>query len=276
MRFFESVIYGVFSGLAEFLPVSTQAQQVFCLQLFGRTQREPLRDLFVHIALMIALFHAGKSIFDRVRREKKLLQHSKRGSIRHATGKSLLDMRVIRAAALPMLVILLFYMITIKWEAKPGVVSLMMVINGIILIIPEYMRHGNKDARGISGAEGLLIGIVSGLSVLPGVSRIGGCISAATACGADRQSSVNWALMLTVPALALYMIIDIVNMFVIGFVGFTFLAFLGYLISAVVAYLSGYFSVLLLRFLAERTGFAGFAYYSWGAALLMFVLYLIT
>ena len=274
MRFFESLLYGVFSGLAEFLPVSTQAHQAFCMQLFGRAQREPLRDLFVHIALLMALLHASKSLFDRVKREKQIILHSKRA--RPVANKSLMDLRIVRTAALPMLVMLLFYIATIKWEANPTIVALMMVLNGIILLIPEYMRHGNKDARSISAVEGALLGIGSGLSMLPGVSRIAGGVSVATACGADRQHSVNWALMLTVPALAFYMLVDVINMFVIGFAGFTFLAFLGYLVSAVVAYLSGYFSVLLLRFMADKAGFAGFAYYSWGAAVFMFVLYLIT
>lgn len=276
MQFLESLLYGLFSGLAEFLPVSTQAHQALCMQLFGATQREPLRDLFVHIALLLSLQHAAKSLFDRIRRERKLSYRTGRGKLRQATAKSLLDIRLVRTAMLPMLVMLVFYLATGRWEMKPPVVAIFMVINGILLIIPEYMRHGNKDARSVSAAESIAIGVVSGLSVFPGISRVAGCVSASTACGADRQNAVNWALMLTVPALVLYMVVDVINMIVIGFGGLTFLRFLGYLVSAIVAYLSGYFSVLLFRFMSERTGFAGFAYYSWGAALFMFVLYLIT
>ena len=276
MRFLESLLYGLFSGLAEFLPVSTQAHQALCMQLFGAAQREPLRDLFVHIALFFALQHSAKSLFDRVRRERSLSYRTGKGKLRQATAKSLLDIRLVRTAALPMLIMLLFYLATGRWEMKPPVVAIFMIINGILLIIPEYMRHGNKDAKGLSSAESIAIGVVSGLSVFPGISRVAGCVSTATACGADRQNAVNWSLMLTVPALILYMVVDVVNMIVIGFGGMTFLGFLGYLVSALVAYLSGYFSVLLFRFMSEKTGYAGFAFYSWGAALFMFVLYLIT
>ena len=276
MRFLESLLYGLFSGLAEFLPVSTPAHQALCMQLFGARQREPLRDLFVHIALMVALLHAAKSLFSRVKREKLLKTHASHSKLRHATGKTLLDLRVVRTAALPMMLMLLFYIGTGRWEAKPPVVAVFMIINGIILIIPEYMRHGNKDARSFSAAESVIMGVASGLSVFPGISRVGGCISASAACGADRQTGVNWALMLAVPALGLYMGVDIINMFVIGFGGLTFLGFLGYLVSAIMAYLSGYFSVLMLRFLADKAGYSAFAFYSWGAALFMFVLYLIT
>ena len=276
MQFLKSLLYGLISGLAEFLPVSTQAHQVLCMQIFGVAQREPLRDLFVHIALLLAVLQAAKSLFDRVNREKKLSQRVTRGKLRQATGKSLFDLQLVRTASLPMMVLSLLYLATGKLEAKIPAVAIVLIINGIILIIPEYMRHGNKDARSISSAESILIGVFSGLSAFPGISRVGGCVSVATASGADRQNSANWALMLAVPALGLYIAFDLINMLVIGLSGVTFLVFLGYLISAIAAYIGGYFSVLLFRFLAEKAGFSAFAYYSWGMALFMFVLYLIT
>ncbi len=276
MRFLESILYGILSGLAEFLPISAQAHQVLCMQLFGATQREPLRDLFVHIALILALYHACKALFDRIRRERSAMQQSVRKRVRLTPAKGLLDLRLVRTAAIPMLLVSLIYLAAGKWERNPAVVSILLVVNGIILIIPEYMRHGNRDARGISTAQAVLIGVASGFSAFPGISRITGTISLSTACGADRQNCANWALLLSVPALGICIFFDIINLFVIGFAGLTFLGFLGYIVSALVAYFSGYFSILLFRFLSEKAGFAGFAYYSWGAALFMFVLYLIT
>jgi hypothetical protein len=40
------------------------------------------------------------------------------------------------------------------------------------------------------------------------------------------------------------------------------------------AFFGGYCGILLIRFLAVRTGYIAFAYYSWGAALLALILYL--
>ena len=276
MRFFESVLYGVLSGLAEFLPISTQAHQVLCMQLFGAVQREPLRDLFVHIALIFALYHSCKALFDRISREQSVMQQSARKKMRLTPGKALFDLRLVRTAAIPMLLVSFIYLFAGKWESNPTAVSILLVINGIILIIPEYMRHGNRDARAVSTIQAVLIGIASGLSAFPGISRIAGSISMSTACGADRQNTANWALMLSIPALAICILFDIINFFVIGFAGLTFLGFLGYLVSAIVAYFAGYFCIVLFRFLSEKAGFVVFAYYSWGAALFMFILYLIT
>lgn len=276
MRFLESLIYGLISGLAEFLPVSTQAHQVLCMQIFGTYQREPIRDLFVHIALIAALLTAGSSLFNRISREQKLSRHAGRGKLRQATARTLLDLRLVRTAAVPMLLLMLLYLAFNKWEAKPVVVAIILIFNGLVLILPEYMRHGNKDARSISRMEAILIGIASGISALPGMSRIAGCVSASTACGADKSNSVNWALLLSLPALVLFVLFDFVNLIVLGTGGMTFLVFLGYLVSALTAYVGGYFSIMLFRFLSEKAGFGAFAYYSWGAALLLFILYLIT
>lgn len=276
MRFWESLLYGLISGLAEFLPVSTQAHQAVCMLLFGTTQREPLRDLMVHIALIFALTTAARSLFARIRREKSLSAQVSRGSFRKATSKSLLDLQFVRTASIPMVVLLLLYLAAAKWETMPVALSIVLILNGIILIVPEYMRHGNKDARTVSTIENVLIGVFSGLSALPGISRVGACLSASAASGADRQNSVNWALMLTLPALVVFVVFDLINLIIYGFAGVTFLAFLGYILSGLMAFVGGYLSVLLLRFITERTDLSAFAFYSWGMALLIFILYMIT
>jgi len=276
MRFLESLIYGLISGLAEFLPVSAQAHQALCMMIFGTDQREPLRDLMVHIALIFALTTAARSLFSRVRREQNLSAKAVKGTLRRATAKSLMDLRLVRTAMIPMLVMLLLYLAAGAWERKPIALAIVLIINGIILIVPEYMRHGNKDARSVSPTESILIGVLGGLSAFPGISRMGACLSASVASGADKQNATNWALMLSLPALGAFIVFDLIKLMIYGFAGLTFLAFLGYIVSAAMAYLSGYLSVLILRFVTDRTGFSAFAFYSWGMALFVFFLYLIT
>ena len=276
MHFIENLLYGLFSGLAEFLPVSSQAHQSLVMQLFGRTQREPLRDLLVHIALIFALMTAARSLFSKVRREQALsVQLGKRG-MRHATAKSLFDLQLVRTASIPMLLLVLVYLFAAKWEFKPAALALLLIVNGILLIVPDYIRNGNKDSRSITAFESVTIGVVTGLSAFPGISRTGACLSSATMLGAERQSCASWALMLSLPALVVYSLIDIIRIFVYGLSGLTFLGFIGYLFSAAMAYLSGYLGVMLLRFLSERKVLSSFAFYSWGMALFVFILYLIT
>ena len=55
MSFMNSVIYGLISGLTEIFPVSAQANQMVMRQLFGVAQKEPIRDVLIHIAVLLAV-----------------------------------------------------------------------------------------------------------------------------------------------------------------------------------------------------------------------------
>ena len=49
-----SILYGFVSGLTEIMPVSSQANQYLMRQLLGVQQREPIRDMLVHFAVIAA------------------------------------------------------------------------------------------------------------------------------------------------------------------------------------------------------------------------------
>lgn len=276
MRFIHSLIYGLISGLAEFLPVSGQAHQAVLMQMFGIEQRQPILDLMIHVALLFSLITAGRPLFSKVKREHNLSSQVRKGGLRRATSKSLLDLQLVRTAAIPMVMLLLIYLATAKWEQRPSVLAITLLLNGIIIIVPEYMRRGNKGSDMMSAGESVFVGILSGLSAFPGISRVGAGIGSAAICGADRQNSGNWALLLSLPALSAFIVFDVINLFVLGFGSLTFLLFLGYILAALLAFIGGYISVLLLRFVTEYAGLTAFAFYSWGMGFFVFMLYLVT
>ena len=274
MSLFESLIYGLVSGLAEFLPVSSQGHQAIMLRLFGQDHRDPVRDILVHIGILLALLTACRSLFVHLRRENALSKRTRRKN-RTYERKGIFDLRLIKTAAIPMLIGMLVYIAGRGLEFKPIQLALLFAVNGIILIVPEYMAHGNKDARSMTGWDGILMGLTSVFSSLPGISRVGTMSAIATARGADRQASLSWILALSMPALVMFVGFDIVNLFLQGFDPISFAIILGYIISAAAAFAGGYFGIVILRYLTVQVGYTGFAYYSWGAAMFSFVLYLI-
>jgi len=274
MTLFESIIYGLLSGLAQFLPVSSQAHQLIAMQLFGIDQRDPIRDLLVHIALLAALYFGCSTMFSRLRRERQMAASSRNSRVYDRSG--LYDLRLVKTAALPLIVCLLFYLATSGMEKKPMYTSLFLLVNGVILFAADYTRHGNKDARFMTGFDSILIGIFGGLSVFSGVSRVGAMVSYSVARGADKQKALNWAMMLSIPALFVLAGIDVVHIFTVGVGAVTFISVVGYIFSCASAFAGGYLSIVLIRNFITRTSLSGFAYYSWGAALFSFILYLIT
>ena len=273
MSFIESLIYGFISGLAEFVPVSSHAHQALLLRLFGLTYREAARDVFVHIAVLLALLTSCRSMFSHVLREQRLTNSSRRRN--HGDRRSAMDLRIVRTAAVPLLLGMLCYFVARKIEQNFALLSITLILNAVVLLIPEYSRHGNKDGRFMSGWDGIMLGVSGAFSAIPGISRMGMLDFYTTLRGVDRKHTLNWALLLSVPAVALMILFDMVNLFTLPLGTVSFVTFLFYLVSAVSAYFGAYCSILLVRYLSVHTGYAGFAYYSLGAAMFSFVLYLI-
>lgn len=273
MSLLESILYGLISGFTEFLPVSSQAHQAIYMKLTGVDIREPGRDLLVHIAVILALFTGCGTIFSRIRREQKLNALKRHG--RTYASRGLYDLRLVRTATVPLLIGLLLYISTRQLEFNLVYMALLFALNGIILIVPEYMHQANKDGRSMTGLDGIIIGLCGALSALPGISRIGAMRAYALGRGVDKQYALTWALLLSVPALLLYCGFDILTLFTSSIGTVSIPIIFGYILSALSAYCGGYFSIILIQFLTVRNGFAGFAYYSWGTSLFTLILYLI-
>ena len=271
MNMIESLIYGIVSGLSEFLPISSQGHQALLKYIFG-TSSEPLREILVHIAMLVAVYISCATYIDRIKRERKIRTNRKRGMQIDRTVTQ--ELRLIRTAGIPMLLGILLFVFAGKLGGNAGWLALFFVLNGIILYVPEHLPHANKSAGQLGPFDAILIGLFGGLSCLPGASRVGGSLSCAIGRGADQSKAYNWILILSIPALILLLILDIGSIFANGFGSISFLSILGYLISAVSAFGSAFAGIYFMRRLITQSGITFFAFYSWGVAFLSFFLYL--
>ena len=274
MNWLEGFIYGLLSGFTEILPVSSQAHQNVLRYLFGIKTTDSVANLIVHIAVLLALLIGCRGILFRLRREQKNMQ---RGRRRHSADiRSSYDLRLIRTAIVPSMLFMLFLIITRKWANNSLLIALFSILNGLIIFLAERFPHGNKDSRHVSVLDAIVFGTIGTLSVLPGVSRVGTSQAYATMRGVDRQQSHNWAMILSIPAVFMLCIFDIVG--IAGGMGGAhgFSAIAGYILTGIGAFMGAYLCMLSIRTVIHRINMAGFAYYSWGLALFTFVLYLIS
>ena len=273
----ESLLYGLLSGFTEILPVSAQAHGAVLRRMFGVENGVNgiyVIDLAVHLAVFICLLATMWPQIRRFSAEQRLMDIPKSYRDRQPNLNVLADLRLVKTAAVPMLLCFLVYPVTSGLGENFLWLAAFLMVNGLVLYLPRLLPAGNKDSRMLTPLDGILLGICQGFGVLPGISRLGVCASVAQARGADRQYALDLALLLGIPAMFALVVIDV--LWIILAETFTLSLILGLkaLLAAAAAYIGTGFGIIFLRFLAVKTGFSVFAYYSWGSALFVFILYL--
>ena len=274
INWLESLLYSFISGLAEFLPISAHAHQALFTKLFGITGNLASMNLCIHCGIMLGLYFATREHLWVLYREMRLAAVPKRRRRREPDSKCVMQVRLIKTAFWLLAFGFLFYPVTRLWQSKMHIVGLLLIVNGIIIIFPQFLFSGNKDARRMSVLDGVLLGLTNAAFVLPGISRIAISTTVSHARGVDRTNALNWALCLSIPALAFLIGFDVYDIISLGIGVNGILDILKCFLSGASAFLGAYVSVMIIRFISVHTGYYAFGYYSWGAALFSFILFL--
>jgi len=274
MNVLESIFFGLFSGLSDVLPVSSQAHKAMILKIFGEKAENPVLRLLIHIAILAALYYSCSPHITRILRQLKLSRIPKKKRKRPLDVQLLMEFKLLRTTLIPVLLSLLLYNKTSGWGLKLNLTAIFLLLNGIVLYLPNLLPTGNKDARSMSGLEGLLMGIGASLSVLPGVSSVAGSLSVASVCGAERTFALNMTYLMHMVLTVALIAFDLAAVVAAGISGIGAMVLLSYVLAAAAAFFGTYLGIRVMRVLAVNIGFSMFAYYSFGAALLSFVLYL--
>ncbi len=154
--------------------------------------------------------------------------------------------------------------------SAPRFAASMLAVTGLILWLPSIKplqkRLSKEDsARGIaemSITHALVIGVVQGMAIIPGISRSGSTISCALLLGIERELSARFSFLLSVPAICGAMLLQLrkVDAATLSSAGGPMA--LGF----VVAFVSGVAALTLLVPLVRRGLFRYFAFYLWPAA----------
>lgn len=274
MNWFQSILYGFVAGLADILPVSGQAHRMILLNLFGETVEPALLRLLIHVATLAGLYFGCQNHIIRIVRAMKLARIPKRRRKRPLDTNTLMDLDVVRTMLLPMILGLIFAKPALVLADKLVYIAACLFLNTLILYLPRFLPGGNKDSRGLSRAESLLMGMGGALSVLPGVSFMAGVTSVAGACSADKNYSLNIGLLAAIPMMIGLIIVDIIVLVGGGLEGIYFLLIVRYLLAAIAAFGGVHLGIRLLRLIVNNVGFGVFSYYCLGASLFSFILFL--
>ena len=201
MDWLEALILGIVQGLTEFLPVSSSGHLVIAQNFLGLKEPELLFDAMVHLGTLVAvlvvfrkdIMHIGRAL-----RQGLVNLKAKQGLKQTVTldPHFKLALFVITGTIPTVLIGVLF---KDAFEAAFGSIAwtgVMLLITGGLLWVAERIPVGERGMREMSIVDTLLIGVMQGLAIAPGISRSGSTIACALYRKINRDLAVRYDAIL--------------------------------------------------------------------------------
>jgi undecaprenyl-diphosphatase len=197
MSYFESAILGIIQGASEFLPISSSGHLVVARSLMGLPEIPILFDILMHLPTLLAIaivFH--RRLGELFAAFFRLLAGRRRDE---DTENLRLIRNIVIATVATACVGFGFERLQSRYPISPKLIGGLFLVTAAILILTRLFR-GSRRHSDLSVGHALATGAAQGFGVLPGISRSGITLSAALACGADREKAGEYTFLLAIPA----------------------------------------------------------------------------
>ncbi len=276
MSLLQAIFLGLVQGVAEFLPISSSGHLSFFQTFFGMQNAEAdhmFFDVLLHLGTLAAVFAAYWGEIKALVLEGFTmigLRKLPRGQKPDRLSRRMILFIIL--ATLPLFVVL---PIKDKLDAlytNTIFIGCAFLMTGTLLFLSDRMRRGSKNLKTASIVDILLVGCSQAIATVPGLSRSGTTISCGMARGFEREFAVKFSFLMSIPAVLGANILSLIDA-IQGDIDWSLMP--TYLAGVLVAAVSGYLSIRLLKYITQKGKFGGFAYYCWGAGLLTLILSLI-
>ena len=273
MTWLSAIIMGLVQGIAEFLPISSSGHLAIAehlLNMQGASEIPQFYDVLLHLGTLVAVFIAyWDEIYDMIVEffagVGDLVHHTTPRVVPPARRMILL----VIVGTLPLFVMVPFRHFFEGLSDNMYFIGGALLFTGVLLFVSDRVRRGGKTEKTATLLDALLVGIGQAVALCPGISRSGMTITAGCFTGFERKFAVRFAFLLSIPAVLGANILTLKDAFEAGI---DFSSVPVYLVGVVVAAVSGYASIRLLRYVADKGRFGAFAYYCWAAGVLTLVL----
>lgn len=195
MEFVYFALLGIVQGLTEFLPVSSSGHLILLEKIFGiDTGNFMFVSILLHVATLISviiLYH--KDILALIKKPF-----------------SSLGINIILSTFVTVIIVLIFKSFFV--ESFDGrFLPICFMLTAIILYF-AYLKTKTpkfKAYTSVNKKTSIIIGLVQGLAVLPGISRSGSTISAGTFCNVDSETATKYSFLLSIPIIFCSLVFEI-------------------------------------------------------------------
>ncbi len=273
MSIFNAVILGLIQGVTEFLPVSSSghlsiAQNLLNIQSVG--EEHLLFDMLLHLGTLFAvLVFYRQDVLDMIREFIFGVRDLATGRTPNPVPAARRLVLLVVLGTLPLVLIVPIKDLVEGLYYNTVFIGFALLVTGCLLYFSDRVNKGRKTEKTATVKDVLLVGLCQALATLPGISRSGMTIAAGCFRGFDRKFAVRYSFLLSIPAILGANILDVGEALAEGIEPGLLPI---YAVGVVAAAVSGYLCLKLLRYVADKGRFGGFAYYCWFAGVATLIL----
>ena len=257
-----AIILGIIQGLTEFLPVSSSGHLAILHEVLGfETESNIFFDVILHLGTLTAVVYFYRDAIIEIIKGaiygmKSLI--SKKG-IKESffTSPDSKLFALIFIGSIPTAVIGIVFKDWFESLAENLLyVGIALLATALLLVSFELKKKAVKKIGKMSVADSVIIGIVQGMAIIPGISRSGSTISTAKLLGIDKETAAKYSFLLSLPAISGAFLLKFKDAAEEG-IKYENYMFIGFIISAI----TGYFALKLLIWMIKKSSMYYFAVY---------------
>lgn len=191
--FSDALLLGIVQGITEFLPVSSDGHLVIAQAYLPSFQEKAMTfDVMLHFGTLLAvLFYFWPDI--------RSLLLDKGGGRNPFPGRTWLWLIIV--ASIPTGIIGLALEETAEpLFLSPSFAAGALMVNGMILLSTALVGKGHRGPGDLTARDAILIGIMQGFAVLPGISRSSNTIATAFFLGIRGETGARFSFLVSIPA----------------------------------------------------------------------------
>jgi undecaprenyl-diphosphatase len=200
MGWWQAIVLGVVEGLTEFLPVSSTGHLTIVEELMHLKVDSDGVTAFTAIiqvgAILAVIVYFWRDIVRLVVAFVRGL-----GSAEARQEPSWREALVVIIGTIPIAIVGLALKDVISGARSLWVVAAALILWSGVLVWAERVGTQKRGEREVTLLDGLVIGLVQCVALVPGVSRSGATISAGLFRGLDRVAATRVSFLLSIPAL---------------------------------------------------------------------------
>ncbi|MHA1237901.1 MAG: undecaprenyl-diphosphate phosphatase [Candidatus Odinarchaeia archaeon] len=245
-------ILAVIQGVIEWIPVSSEGQSmIYLVSLIGL---DPSQAFSLTIWLHIGTALAALLVY---RKDFRSVLSFDNADISTSKIRNFLIVGTLFTAltAVPLYLVVKEFFSLFYGDLLMFIVSLLLVLTGVLIIVSKR-NFGYKIIDNLTVRDMILVGVIQGLAVLPGLSRSGLTIAALLLLKYTQKETLKLSFMLSVPAVLAGVVFDYLNYGAPLTVDISLIILISMIL---IAFIVGALTVKLLIRLSEKINFGYFA-----------------